>query len=136
LKVFDTPFGKLLIMVAVVAVGIYCLYISEPPPPAKTNPFQTYPEYSSDLRYCFAEEIRLDGARSVLEQAEPADIERFNRMITAYNQSCDHRRAKRTIFEVIQSEVRANRNALWAEGMARFPAAAERRSPVIRSTSQ
>jgi hypothetical protein len=134
MKFVDTRVGKLLIMVAVGAVGIYCLYISEPPPAAKTNPFQNYPELNGDLRYCFAEEIRLDGARSVLDDVEPADIERFNRMVAAYNQSCSSRREKRRIFEVIQSEVRANRNALWAEGIARFPAAAERRGPVAGRT--
>jgi hypothetical protein len=126
MKFFDTPFGKFLIVLAVVAVGIYWLYANAPPQPAKTNPWQTYPDYRSDLRYCFAEAIRLDGARSVLKEADSADIERFNRMVAAYNQSCGNLREKRrnfAIVEVIQSEVRANRNALWAEGIARFPAA-------------
>jgi hypothetical protein len=122
MKVFDTPFGKFLIVLAVFAVFECWLYASAPPQRAKA-PFQALPERSSELRDCFAEGIRLDGARTVLEQAGSADIERYNRMVDAYNQSCRGRGDKHWIFEAIQSEVRANRDALWAEGIARFPAA-------------
>lgn len=107
------------------AIGVCWLYAVAPPLPATTSP-GAMPVYRSDMRYCFAEEIRLDGARSVLKQAESADIERFNRLVDAYNQRCGNLRESRRnigIVEAIRSEVRANRNALWAEGIARFPAA-------------
>ena len=125
MKFFDTPFSKFLILLAVFAVGIYWLYTTGPPPRA-TTAFQVLPEYRSEMRYCFAEAFRLDGARDVLKQAESADIERFNEMVDAYNQRCGKLRESRrnmAIVEAIQSEVRANRDAFWAEGVARFPAA-------------
>jgi hypothetical protein len=125
LKFFDTPFSKFLILLAVSAVGIYWLYVTAPPT-ATTSP-GALPEFDSGMRYCFEEKIRLGGARFVLEQqAESADVERFNRMVDAYNQRCGHRTVRKRdsfIVDAIQSEVRANRDALWAEGIARFPAA-------------
>jgi hypothetical protein len=94
-KFFDTSFGKFLIVLAVFGGFIYWIHTMTPPP-TTTNPWQRSPDYRSDLRYYFAEAIRLDGARSVLEQAESADVERFNRMVVAYNQSCANLREKRT----------------------------------------
>jgi hypothetical protein len=44
-------------------------------------------------------------------------------MIYAHNQLCSHRTvSKRNSFgvEAVHSEVRANRDVLWAEGIARF----------------
>ena len=123
MKFLISPFGKFLILLAVVIpAGIYWLYTlyADAPPPK-------LPEFDSGMRYCFEEKIRLGGAGFVLrQQAESADVERFNRMVDAYNQLCGHRTvSKRDSFRVdaIQSEVRANRDALWAEGIARFPAA-------------
>jgi hypothetical protein len=126
MRFFQTPLSKFVILLAVCAAGIFWLYTIAPPPPPR-EPFQVLPEWNSGMRYCFAEEIRLGAGRFVLEQgAKSADIERFNRMVDAYNQRCSNLREKRRNFgivEGIQSEVRANRDALWAEGIARFPAA-------------
>jgi hypothetical protein len=101
-KFFDTSFGKFLILLAVFAVGLSWLYAIAPPLPATTFP-GAMPEYRSDLRYCFAEELRLDGARAVLKQAESADIERFNRMVDAYNQSCGHLREGKRNFAAVEA---------------------------------
>jgi hypothetical protein len=126
-RFFDIPFSKFLVLLAVVAAGIYWLSRDLP----TTTSSGAVPQgYSGDIRSsCYAEKIRLGGARFVLQQMTTSsdDIKRFNQMVDAYNQGCGTRRYKRkdyAIIETIESEVRANRDALWAEGIARFPAAA------------
>jgi hypothetical protein len=125
MKFFGTFFGKFLILIGVFAVFECWIYANAPPLPTK--------------HICYEERERLSGAGFVLTQAQadpvpytdlPADIARFNRMVDAYNQSCGgERRVSRSNLardEVIRGEVNANRNALWAEGIARFPGAARR----------
>jgi hypothetical protein len=121
MKFFVSPFGKLLIVLAVIPAGIYGLYTlyADVPPPKQPDIY--------GLRPCFEEEIRLEAARFWLgqQQAKSAHIEHFNRIVDAYNQLCGHSTvSRRKMFgvEAIQSEVRANRDALWAEGIARFQA--------------
>jgi len=121
MKLLGSPFGKLLIVLAVISAGIYGLYIlyADVPPPKQPDIYS--------LRPCFEEEIRLGAARFWLrqQQAKAADFEHFNRMVNAYNQLCGHRTVSRRNtagIEVIRSEVQANRDALWAEGIARFQA--------------
>jgi hypothetical protein len=118
---FVSPFGKLLILLAVIPAGIYGLYIlyANVPPPKQPDIY--------GMRPCFEEEIRLDAARFWLSQhqSKPTDIEHLNRMVDAYNQLCGHRTvSRRNKFGVdaIKSEVRANRDVLWAEGITRFQA--------------
>src|SRR5579872_2364229 len=119
MKFFVSPFGKLLIVLAAIPAGIYGLYAlyADVPPPKQPDIY--------GLRPCFEEEIRLGAARFWLrqQQAKSGDIEHFNRLVDAYNQLCGLRMVSRRNaagIEVIQSEVRANRDALWAEGIARF----------------
>jgi hypothetical protein len=121
MRFFVSPFGKLLMVLAVIPAGIYGLYTlyADVPQPKQLDFY--------GLRPCFEEEIRLGAARFWLEQQQvkSADIDdRFNRMVDAYNQLCGNRRAsgKGNMFgvQVIESEVRANRDALWAEGIARL----------------
>jgi hypothetical protein len=119
MKFFLSPLGKLLIALAMILAGIYGLYTlsSDLPPPRQADIY--------GLRPCFEEEVRLDAARFWLaqQQAKSSDVERFDQLVSAYNQRCAHRtvtRRDRFGVEVIHSEVRANRDALWAEGIARF----------------
>ncbi|MGY4427931.1 hypothetical protein ACVWWO_000408 [Bradyrhizobium sp. F1.13.1] len=114
-----SPFGKLLTVLALIPAGIYGLYklYADVPEPKQPDVY--------GLRPCFEEEIRLEAARFWLsqQQRKPADIEYFNRLVDAHNQPCAHRMvSRRGMFgvEAVHSEVRANRDALWAEGIARF----------------
>jgi hypothetical protein len=125
LRIATSPVAKFLLMLAVVIAGIYWLSRDLP----ETSPSEIPQGYRGDIRSsCYAEKIRLGGARFVLQQMTTSsdDIKRFNQMVDAYNQGCGTHRYKRkdyAIIETIESEVRANRDALWAEGIARFPAA-------------
>jgi hypothetical protein len=119
---FLSPFSKLLIASVVIPAGIYGIYALYADVPSAKQA-DVY-----GLRPCFEEEIRLEAARFWLGQtrARPTDIERFNGLVDAYNKSCGHRTVSRRGqwgVDVIQSEARANRDALWAEGIARFQGA-------------
>jgi hypothetical protein len=57
------------------------------------------------------------------QQDNSADIDRFNQMVDTYNLACGEKwvKTKETAaIEAIRGEVNANRDALWAEGAARF----------------
>ena len=78
---------------------------------------------------CLAEKERLSGAKFVLHnvEADPADIGRLNQMVDDYNRKCGSPNyANFARREVFRGEVQARRDALWAEGIARFPAAARK----------
>ena len=72
------------------------------------------------IRYCLSEEIRIDGARSVLAQYRLYDVSRFNLSINDYKRRCGSFRDSSGSPESVRSEVEANRYRLWAEGAARF----------------
>ena len=74
----------------------------------------------SQIRYCLSEEIRIDGARSVLAQYRSYDVSRFNLSINDYNRRCGSSHYSSGSLESVRSEVEANRYRLWTEGAARF----------------
>lgn len=73
---------------------------------------------AAQIRYCLAEEIRLEAARDAV--SVDADVDRFNAMIEDYNTRCSSYRYRREVFESAQRQVQRNRMALQAEGIARF----------------
>jgi hypothetical protein len=75
---------------------------------------------AAQIKYCLAEQIRLDGARSSLDQQSATAADRFNAMIDDYNNRCSSYRYKRSDFQRAQSEVEADRVILQAAGRARF----------------
>jgi hypothetical protein len=75
---------------------------------------------ATQIKYCLAEQIRLDGARSILNQQSTAAVDRFNAMIDDYNSRCSSYRHKRSDYQRAQSEVEADRGILLAAGRARF----------------
>ena len=74
----------------------------------------------SQIRYCLSEEIRIDGARSVLDRYRSYDVSRFNLSINDYNRRCRGSHYSSGSPESVRSEVESNRYRLWAEGIARF----------------
>jgi hypothetical protein len=74
----------------------------------------------AEIKYCLAEQIRLDGARSILNQQPANAINRFNAMIDDYNGRCSNFRYKRRDYQRAQSEVEPDRGILWAAGRSRF----------------
>lgn len=70
-------------------------YAPPPQPQAPSRPVETKPPVGQDLvlsreqiRYCLAEDIRIDGAKSALNNYIDADVDRFNAMVGDYNSRC------------------------------------------------
>ena len=74
----------------------------------------------AEIKYCLAEQIRLDGARSIFNQQSATAVGRLNAMIDDYNGRCSNFRYKRRDYQRAQSEVEPDRGTLWAAGRARF----------------
>ncbi len=74
----------------------------------------------AQLRYCLAEDIRIEAARSALNQYLEWDVNRFNAMIDDYNSRCSDFRYRSGSLESARTEVERNRPTLAAEGRARF----------------
>jgi hypothetical protein len=75
---------------------------------------------SSQIRYCLAEDIRIQGAEKVLDKYDPTQIDKYNAMIDDYNLRCSNFRYRSGTLERIQAEVSARRSELAADGAARL----------------
>jgi hypothetical protein len=85
------------------------------PPVGSGNPLS-----SAQIKYCLAEQIRVDGARSVLNQRSENAVNRFNAMIDDYNSRCSNFRYRGGDYQRAQSEVEPDRGTLSAAGRSRF----------------
>ena len=97
------------------------------PPPAPSRPSEERPPVgtnnvltSAQLRYCVAEEIRLDAAKGVINNYNDTHVDRFNEMVADYNGRCGQFRYRSGALESARSEVERFRGALEADGRARF----------------
>ena len=97
----------------------------QPQPPSR--PEEARPPVGLDLvlspaeiRYCLAEDIRMDGARSALDNYSDSDVGRFNAMVGDFNSRCGRFRYRRDEMESARREVESYRSELHAEGRSRF----------------
>ncbi|MDS4055327.1 MAG: hypothetical protein RKR04_09785, partial [Candidatus Accumulibacter sp.] len=67
-------------------------YSSPVQPQAPSRPQESKPPVGQDLvfstaqiRYCLAEDIRMDGAKSAVDNYIDSDVDRFNAMVADYN---------------------------------------------------
>ena len=88
----------------------------EEPPPVGTGITLS----PNQVRYCLAESIRMDGARSAVNQYLSTDVDHFNAMVADYNSRCGSFRYRSGTLESVKSEVEAGRDRLWAQGAWRF----------------
>ena len=84
------------------------------------------------LRYCTAENIRLDAAKVVINSYSDTDIDRFNALVADYNSRCGQFKYRRGTLESARSEVEQHRSEIEAEGRARF----SRASASVGSTDR
>lgn len=73
-----------------------------------------------ELHYCLAEKIRLNGARSVVNDYSKTDIDRFNSMISDYNSRCGSYRYRVGTLEIAQHDVDSYFNQYLADGRNGF----------------
>ncbi len=101
---------------------------TEEPPPVGNGLSLSMPQ----LRYCTAENIRLDAAKVVISSYSDTDIDIFNALVADYNSRCGQFRYRRGTLESAQSEVEQHRSEMEAEGRARF----SRTSAPVGSTDR
>ncbi len=87
--------------------------------------------FSTDqIRYCLAENIRMEGANAALNNYRDSDVDRFNAMVADYNSRCGSFRYRSGALESARRDVEPYRSQLQAEGRNRFA-----RSPSTGSQS-
>lgn len=106
-------------------------------PQAPSLPQESKPPVGQDLvfstaqiRYCLAEDIRMEGAKAALNNYSDSDVDRFNAMVADYNSRCGSFRYRSGALESARRDVEPYRGQLQAEGRSRFA-----RSPSTGSMS-
>lgn len=74
----------------------------------------------AQIRYCLAEEIRMNGAESVLDANNGHDVDRFNLSVADYNSRCGQFRYRQGSLEDAKRDVEQYRAKLLLDGRNRF----------------
>ena len=75
---------------------------------------------TSQIIYCLAEDIRIEGSSPRVDNYSQAQVDRFNQFIDEYNSRCGNFRYRGDDLEIAKEIVKANRNSLLADGRKRF----------------
>jgi len=100
---------------------------------SKPAPGQNRVLPTSELRYCVAEEIRLDAANISVDTYSQSDVDRFNNIVNDYNIRCGEFRYREGALGRARRDVEPYRSQLEAEGRGRFKSPVEK-APVVRKT--
>lgn len=111
-------------------------------PQAPSHPQESQPPVgqnvvlsTAQIRYCLAEDIRLNGAKSAVNNYIDSDVDRFNAMVADYNSRCSSFKYQtnnrgRNDLNSAQRDIEPYRTQLQVEGRNRFA-----RSPSTGSLS-
>lgn len=72
------------------------------------------------IRYCLSESIRIEAARTAVNNHIESDVDQFNAMTADYNSRCGQFRYRRGSIESAKSDIEPYRSVLEAEGRRRF----------------
>ena len=96
-------------------------------PQAPSRPAESKPpvgqglSFSYDqIAYCVAEDIRMDGAKSEVDNYNESDVDQFNAMAADYNGRCSNFRYRRGSLERVRSSIEPYRSQLYSEGQQRM----------------
>lgn len=101
-------------------------------PQAPSRPTESKPQVGQNLvlsreeiRYCLAEDIRMNGAKSALNNYIDADVDRFNAMVADYNSRCSSFQYQtnnrgRNDLKSAQRDIEPFRSQIQSEGRSRF----------------
>ncbi|WP_338879010.1 peptidoglycan-binding domain-containing protein [Achromobacter veterisilvae] len=96
-------------------------------PQAPSRPTESKPPVGRNLvfsneqiRYCLAEDIRMDAAKSALNTYSDYDVDRFNAMVADYNSRCGNFRYRSGALEGARREIEPYRSLFQSEGRSRF----------------
>lgn len=103
---------------------------SQPPisePQAPRRPTEEMPPVGRDhvlgaaqIRYCLAEDIRMEAAKGSLNNYSDSDVDRFNAMVADYNSRCGAFRYRSGALESARSDIEPFRFELADEGRSYF----------------
>lgn len=91
---------------------------------------------TAQIRYCLAEDIRMDGAKAAVNNYIDADVERFNAMVADYNSRCGSFRYRRGALESARGDIEPYRSQLQAEGRSWFARSPSTGSPSTLAPSR
>ena len=74
----------------------------------------------AQIRYCLAEDIRMEGARAALNLNSDAHVEYFNELVGDYNRRCSNFRYRNGSLESAKNDIEPYRHELLAQGRNRF----------------
>ena len=77
---------------------------------------------AAEIRYCLAEDIRVNGMKKAVNQYSASSVDAFNRAVSDYNSRCSHFRYRSGALEAARREVESRRAALELDGMQRIAA--------------
>jgi len=83
-----------------------------------------------------AEKIRMDGAKSAVNNYSDSDVNRFNAMVNDYNSRCGNFRYRSGELERARSDVESYRSQFWDEGRNRFTPTSQPSSPTYTPPTQ
>ena len=96
-------------------------------PQAPSRPQESMPPVGQSLvfstaqiRYCLAEDIRLEGAKSAVNNYIDSDVGRFNAMVDDYNRRCGSFRYRSGALESARRDIEPYRSQLQSDGRSRF----------------
>lgn len=89
--------------------------VEDRPPVGQSLVFST-----SQITYCLAEDIRLEGSRSVIDNYSDAQVNRFNVLVDDYNSRCGNFRYRSGALESARRTVDPFRSQLLADGRNQF----------------
>ena len=102
-------------------------YSASPQPHVPTRPAEAKPPVGQDLvlsreqiAYCVAEDIRMDGEKSAVDNFSGSDVDRFNAMVADFNSRCRSFRYRSGALESVRSSVEPFRSQLYSDGRQRF----------------
>lgn len=75
---------------------------------------------TAQIRYCLAEDIRMDGAKAAINNYIESDVDRFNAMVADYNSRCGGFLYRNGALESARRDIEPYRSALLSEGGERF----------------
>ena len=75
---------------------------------------------TAQIRYCLAEDIRMDGAKSAINNYIDSDVDRFNAMVADYNSRCGSFRYRSGALESARRDIEPYRSLFQAEGRSKF----------------
>lgn len=75
---------------------------------------------TAQIRYCLAEDIRIKGAESTIDNRFESDVARFNVMVGDYNSRCGHFRYRNGTLESAKTTIEPYRAIIEAEGRYLF----------------